>query len=220
MTTQQPFNASDHLINLKRKQRQTDGTWKEIDNPYLETRWRLVWLHDRYPDGASIVTELVEHKPEEYAVFKAQVAVDGKTATGWAIKRAGGNISYLENAETHALGRALAALGLGTQWCDDFDEGRDADGNVTPVDAPNGPKPVPVARVAPTNGHTAGGGVQERPATEPQLKAIYAIAKGSQAMREEEIEEWCRNRFGVLPGELSRRQASEAIDALKLGTAS
>lgn len=239
MTTQQPFNPSEHLINLRRKQRQPNGSYAEVDNPYLETRWRLVWLHDRYPDGASIVTELVEHKPGEYAVFKAQVAVDGKTATGWAIKHAGGPISYVENAETHAIGRALAALGLGTQWCDDFDEGRDDEGQVTPVDAPNRPKPAssppatsagstptPVRKPSPepsrsssasTSGQAPAGGWQDQGATEPQIRALYTISSKVKGWKEDEFESWCSDKYGKRPSELSRRQASELIDTLKQG---
>jgi len=66
----------------------------------------------------------------------------------------------------------------------------------------------------------ASGGWQERPATEPQIKAIYAIVRGAQAMDDGTLEEWCRTRYNCSPAELTRRQASEVIDALKLGAAS
>ena len=52
---------------------------------------------------------------------------------------------YQEKAETKAIGRALAALGYGTQFCSDFDEG----GSVT--DAPVQRQP----RAAPTSSGTA-----------------------------------------------------------------
>ncbi len=140
-----------------------------------------------------------------------------------------------------ALGRALAALGFGTQFCEDFDFAQGHEGKVVdaPVDirgtraAASRPQAgrasaasvegsgsaaaVPAAATAPQQG---GSGWQERPATEPQVKAIYAIARGAQAMDDGTLEEWCRTRYGVLPAELTRRQASEVIDALKLGAAS
>ncbi|MHB8574083.1 MAG: hypothetical protein ACYDCQ_02005 [Dehalococcoidia bacterium] len=135
-----------------------------------------------------------------------------------------------------ALGRALAALGFGTQFCEDFDFAQGNDEKV--VDAPVnirgtrgsqqaqavGPRrvetnPNPPAATT-TNAPAQTGGWQDRPATEPQIKAIYAIARGAQAMDDGTLEEWCRGRFNVAPAELSRRQASEAIDALKLGVAS
>jgi hypothetical protein len=53
------------------------------------------------------------------------------------------------------------------------------------------------------------------PATEPQIKAIYAIARGAQAMDDAEVEAKCMERYGVPPSGLTRRQASEFIDVLK-----
>jgi hypothetical protein len=53
------------------------------------------------------------------------------------------------------------------------------------------------------------------PATEPQIRAIYAIARGVQGLDDEEVEARCRERFGVGIAALDRRQASELIDALK-----
>ena len=53
------------------------------------------------------------------------------------------------------------------------------------------------------------------PATEAQIRAIYAIARGSQSLDDADVEARCRDLFGVAPAHLSRRQASELIDALK-----
>lgn len=55
------------------------------------------------------------------------------------------------------------------------------------------------------------------PATEPQIKAIFAIARGAQAMNESEVEARCIEVYGVTPSGLTRRQASEFIDLLKSG---
>src|SRR5688572_22593925 len=106
---------------------------------YLEVKWRLVWMRDRHPD-ATIDTELMSHS-DNTAVFRARVAVPGGgSATGWGTESAGDFRDYVEKAETKALGRALAALGFGTQFCPDFEFGAAA-GRV--VDAP-----VKVARAS------------------------------------------------------------------------
>ena len=52
-----------------------------------------------------------------YARYKATVADgQGGTATGYGTETAEGFADYVERAETRALGRALAALGIGTQF--------------------------------------------------------------------------------------------------------
>src|SRR5829696_6975327 len=53
------------------------------------------------------------------------------------------------------------------------------------------------------------------PATEAQIRAIYAIARGAQGLDDEEVEGRCKERFGAPIAALNRRQASEFIDALK-----
>src|SRR5919205_1808509 len=98
----------------------------------LEVKWRLVWFRSEHPDGV-IETELVSHDGTS-AVFRARVSIPGGgSATGWGSEAADDFRDYLEKAETKALGRALAALGYGTQFCPDFDFGA-AQGAV--VDSP------------------------------------------------------------------------------------
>src|SRR3954470_19031583 len=99
---------------------------------YLEVKWRLVWLRDRHPD-AGVETELVS-LVDDTAVFRAKVTIPaGGSATGWGSENARDFRDFLEKAETKAIGRALAALGFGTQFCPDFEFGA-AVGRV--VDAP------------------------------------------------------------------------------------
>lgn len=91
---------------------------------YLEVKWRVVWLRDEHPD-AEIETQLLEHDREAgYALFRATVRVpSGGIATGHGSETKGDFGDYLEKAETKAVGRALGALGYGTQFCDDYDFG-------------------------------------------------------------------------------------------------
>ncbi|HEY7295350.1 MAG TPA: hypothetical protein VH916_09915 [Dehalococcoidia bacterium] len=232
------FDPARYLTKLNRRQRTPDGQWKTIELDYMEVKWRLLWLRSEHPD-ADIATELVTlDLDRNLAVFKARVAVPGRgSATGWGSETADDWRDFIEKAETKALGRALAALGFGTQFCEDFDFGQGEEGKVVdaPVDirstrggqAQQRPQAQPTRRTGEGNGpapaaqgQLGGGNWTDRPATEPQIKAIYAIARGAQAMDDGTLEEWVRSRYNCMPAELNRRQASEAIDALKLGAAS
>lgn len=89
---------------------------------YLEVKWRLLWLRKEHPD-ALIETELIEHDPQ-LAMFKATVTLPtGGTATGYGSETAGDFPDFVEKAETRAVGRALAALGFGTQFCTAHERG-------------------------------------------------------------------------------------------------
>lgn len=109
MVAEQKFDPSAHLTDLKGKD-------------YLEVKWRIAWFRDAHPDGI-IETEMVSNESSE-AIFKAHVMVPaGGSATGYGSETRDDFVDYIEKAETKALGRALAALGFGTQFCEDFDEG-------------------------------------------------------------------------------------------------
>ncbi len=239
------FDASRYLTKLKGKD-------------YLEVKWRLLWLRTEHPD-AVIETDLARLELDPpMAVFRARVSIPGGgSATGWGQEELKDFGDYLEKAETKALGRALAALGFGTQFTEDFDFAEGDPNRV--VDSPidrgstrggqaqaassgyangssgasgsnggNGRPPkagagssgaAATATVMTLNGGAHAAGRPENrpvlPATEPQIKAIYAIARGAQAMDDAEVEARCKELYGVTPSGLSRRQASEFIDALK-----
>src|SRR4051794_17089448 len=108
MTT--TFEPAKYLVNLNGK------------GEYLEVKWRHLWLRTEHPD-AVIETELVRLEDRD-AVFKARVSIPGGgSATGWGSESAGDFRDFLEKAETKAIGRALAALGFGTQYCHDHEFG-------------------------------------------------------------------------------------------------
>ncbi len=115
------FNPSEHLIDLKGKD-------------YLPVAWRIAWLRDKHPE-AQLDTVIIE-QDSDHAIFRATVVIPGDDTAHAAIASGHGSETqsdfgdFLEKAETKAIGRALAALGFGTQFCDDFEEG----GSVT--DAP------------------------------------------------------------------------------------
>ena len=129
------FNPSEHLMQIKNRQGSSD---------YLPVQWRLVWFRSQCPNG-TIETELVhldldrETEEETYvwnnekrrsekviktakglAIFRA-IVKDGKggMAIGTKMEKAASFSDWLEKAETGSVGRALAALGYGTQFTGD-----------------------------------------------------------------------------------------------------
>ena len=134
---------------------------------YLEVKWRLLWLRTLHPD-ALIETELVRDDGAT-ALFKARVTLpSGGVSTGWGSETYQDFHDYVEKAETKSLGRALAALGYGTQFCRDFDFDAEERGRV--VDSP-----VDITRVRGANSSRPARVAD--PATERQVKAIYAIGR-------------------------------------------
>jgi hypothetical protein len=167
MTQQQieKFNPREHLMSLKRGKGQN-----AVANDYLPVQWRLVWFRNEFPEG-SIETEVImidldrlcekedfvwndEKKHSDkviktgkgIAVFKATV----KTGQGGSASATGSESAvdfgdFIEKAETKAIGRALAALGFGTQFAPELNEGeRIVD---APVEKPKPqPKPQPKAQ--------------------------------------------------------------------------
>lgn len=126
------FNPNDHLINLKGK-------------AYLEVKWRMVWFRLEHPDyGMS--SQIIEHNIEmKYAIVKATItdSTGRVLAEGTKMEDIKGFGDYLEKAETGAYGRALGALGYGTQFAPEFDEIVDGVENPRIVDSPITPKPAP-----------------------------------------------------------------------------
>lgn len=83
---------------------------------YVEVNVRIKAFRDMYPDG-SIMTEIVSHQ-DGVCVVKAIAIVGGQIrATGHAYEKEGSTFinktSYIENAETSAIGRCLGCLGIG-----------------------------------------------------------------------------------------------------------
>lgn len=116
--TEKTFNPADYLTDFKGRD-------------YLPVAARLLWLRTEAPDSI-VHTDMVQldgDGPHARAIFRSEVTVIkggevlGK-ATGWGSETANDFGDYLEKAETKAVGRALAALGYGTQFAiEDLDEG-------------------------------------------------------------------------------------------------
>ncbi len=196
--TDRPFDPSRFLRKLGGKE-------------YLEVKWRLLWLRTEHPD-AVMSTELARLE-DDFALFKAHVSIPGGgEATGWGSETRQDFFDYIEKAETKALGRALAALGYGTQFCEDCDFAAGSSGTAHVVDSP-------------VEQPSAGDGMPQRPTALPQtggslaspaqLKLIYLTATRDLHISEDELEERCQTQYGRLPLHLTKREASEFIDSLK-----
>jgi len=106
-----PFDPRTHLRRMSVRGRDVD---------YLDVKWRLVWLRSDHPD-AHITTELVSHDGK-LAVFHAEVVLpSGGRASGYGSETSRDFPDYIEKAETKAIGRALLALGYGTQFALDYE---------------------------------------------------------------------------------------------------
>lgn len=84
---------------------------------YVLVADRVLYFNETYKDG-SITTELVSKPDDEMVVVKATVKPNEKqTFTGYSQATWGegyiNKTSALENAETSAVGRALAFMGIG-----------------------------------------------------------------------------------------------------------
>ncbi len=183
---------------------------------YLEVKWRLVWLRETHPD-AQIETEMVQ-LDRNLAVFRAKVSLPGGgSATGWGSEGLDDFRDYIEKAETKALGRALAALGFGTQFCPDFDFGANA-GRV--VDAPIDFASTRGRRLAEGNRRQVAipepreASPLNQPATQRQIRYVQVIAREVGIEDAELREEVARfSPSGI--DELSRRDASALIERLQ-----
>jgi hypothetical protein len=141
------FDPKEHLINLPRKvKNKVTGNWETTHDDYLEVKFRLVWFREKYPHGTIETEEICVDLDRGYARYKARVADgEGGIATGHGSETKADFADYCERAETRALGRALAAMGIGTQFVGaELDElPHVADAPVIPRDAPDAAHETP-----------------------------------------------------------------------------
>jgi hypothetical protein len=192
----QAFNPKEHLIQIKSGQNTND---------YLPVQWRLVWFREKFPHG-TIETEMVlldldrDTEEEVYAwnsekrrnekvvkhakgiaIFKTTVKDGmGGIAIGTKMEKAASFGDFMEKAETGSIGRALSALGYGTQFAhDEFDEQhRIVDSPVTRTAPPMPPTSVENTNtIASTNTATSSQSApnEDSAATERQLISIRKL---------------------------------------------
>lgn len=177
------FDPGQHLTKIK-------------GQDYLEVKWRIAWLRAEHPD-AVLSTELHSHENGR-AIFSAHVQIpEGGSSTGWGSETVDTFENYIEKAETKAIGRALAAVGYGTQFCDDFnDTGAIADA------------PVSFSR-----GNGQQQSVADALATSAQKSMIQYKARQAQ-LEPDQLVRFIKEETGKDYNELTKREASRVIDAL------
>jgi hypothetical protein len=197
------FNPSEHLRQIERKQRQPDGSYKTVANDYLDVKWRLVWFREEHPDG-SITTDLLSQPGVSPAVVKATVTLEnGVSATGFGQCGTEDWGDWLEKAETRSIGRALALLGYGTQFCEDFDD--------IITDAPVEPRSE---RAASSGAGRPAISDPASPMTPNQRRYIESLARDT-GLDQDGLNETITRRFERPLDELSKAEASALIESLQ-----
>lgn len=157
----QDYDPNEHMMQLKGRD-------------YLNVQNRLLWF---IKDQRALIvaglaripyvvqTDLVEMDRETgYAHFKTFVRdVLGNEATMYGSESAKDFADYAEKASTKSLGRALLALGYGTNMAPEMDEGERV------VDSPVERKTTPRATTAPASATTSGN-TAKRPSAQPQTR--------------------------------------------------
>jgi hypothetical protein len=172
------------------------GTVNIHGRDYETVASRVQKFREKYPpqDGWAIETELIERN-ESDVVVKAYIKNYGLTrATGYAEEsRSASTInktSALENCETSAIGRALAAFGLaGTEYA-----------SADEVAQAISQQAKPTAKFA----------------TDKQLKWLReTAARIGKLDNQEDIDKWIESQLGVHPTKLSIRSVKQAVDRLQ-----
>ncbi len=195
----------DELITklpTRRKNRETNQ-WETVYADYLEVKWRMVWFRkDHRENTKTVIKDKIIDREQRFAYFELEVTDSkGNTEMGVGSETGQDFYDYIEKAYTKAYGRALAALGYGTQFATEISEGERI------VDSPVGQQ-----KTAPTYGMDDNA-IEDR-ATEPQRKAIYAIYNNL-GMKEKDIKEIISRRYNKKDGKgLSKLEASDLIDYL------
>ena len=185
---------------------------------YIEVKLRLVWLRTDYPD-ASIETEHIE-LTNTRAVFKASVTLSsGASASGYGSETPGDFGDYIEKAETKAIGRALGALGFGTQFTYDFDEGSHHDGTPNIVDSPAGRQQPQRIHAETGSAPYQQGGTNVAPVTadvpsEAQWKYMHSLAD-ERGFDADSFNTWIEDNWGKEKRNLTKYETSKAIETLK-----
>jgi hypothetical protein len=135
------FDPKAHLIQLPRRVKDpTTGHFTTRHNEYLEVKWRLVWFREKFPHG-HLGTEFLRLDWEQGIAICKCIVNDGEggCAHGTGTETRKGFEDFVEKAETRSIGRALAALGIGTQFVgEELSEGEHiCDAPVSHLDAPD-----------------------------------------------------------------------------------
>lgn len=161
---------------------------------YILVKDRIIYFNDTYPDGC-ITTELVSEPESTHIIVKATVRPDiasERMFTGYSQATVGdGNVNTtaaLENAETSAVGRALAMLGIGVL------------DSVASVDEMN----------------KATGSAGNRYATAKQINWMRIEAQKVTGLEHgEELDKWIEDIVGMAPNAVNIKAVKDVVDQIK-----
>lgn len=104
-------NSLIKAVELPRRKKESDGTWSEVREKYVEVKERVIAYRRVCPNG-TISTEMSH--TDNYIVCEAVVTDNNGSllAKGHSREMANKQFAY-ENAETSAIGRALGFCGFG-----------------------------------------------------------------------------------------------------------
>ena len=183
------FKPQEHVIVMERKSKNKEtNQWVTTQTEYLPVSWRIFWFRIDNPKGKIDSHALTLDLERGAAIFETYVErEDGGSARMHGSETAGDWKDYIEKAQTKSLGRALAAVGYGSQFTDDeFTEGeRIVDSPVDRGQAQAAEKP----KAAPGTEHLVNG--NGSPAF-PANKDTVAITRGDLFARGEERGMWTR----------------------------
>lgn len=168
------------------------------DTQYLDVRWRLLWLRETRP--LAVISTNLEEISATAAVFSARITLpDGALATGWGSETADDFKDFIEKAETKALGRALAALGYGTQFATEYESSADTAAG-TERAAPKPEESAAPSEAAPDDA--------ARVALIEQLVALWTGPAGATV---EALEKYVRDRYNCAVAALDAYHAERLI---------
>lgn len=112
MTEKMRESLFDKIVEANRSIKTTNIKGKE----YAQVNQRIKAFRMVFPDG--FIRTSIVHMEDDMVVMRTEVGLDDEVlATGYAYEREGSSMinktSYLENAETSSVGRALGMLGFG-----------------------------------------------------------------------------------------------------------
>ena len=191
------MNPKEKIIKITRRDKDT-GVVTQSD--YLEVKWRRVWFNEEHPDWKRLIDVKMfpENDIPKACLAKAEIYNDKNelVTIGWGYSTVEMFKRFVEKACTAAEGRALASIGYGTQWAEEYYEDTDSAENL--VDSPVIKNAVEV--------------IQEEQATTAQKEFVKKLVKDK---KQEEILSMLKEIKAESIDTLNKTQASILINKLK-----
>jgi hypothetical protein len=184
------------------------GTVNIHGREYQTVASRVQRFREKCGEDYGIITELVE-AGEDRVIMKASIGKGGDViATGYAEERRDSSqinrTSALENAETSAIGRALAAFGLGGTEYATADEVATAIGQRA-----ESPQPKPAVGSAPS------AATARTLVSEAQVKLLLARSRDASGLTDrQDIYDFFLDEFGKMPNEVLRNEVDAVLKRL------